>query len=222
MAGGGIAALAAGLLAGVALDDPGESNIVLWTVVACQNLGHIGALVWITRYRGHGSLADALGFSVEPRHAWWILVGAASTFPLGFLAGVLRQALGIDTTAPQAIVEAVAEVSGPGSAAVVVSGVVILGPIAEELLYRGLTLATALQSGRSPSAAIAISSAVFALAHLADPALFSAAGAVTLAVLFLVGLLLGVLRVRSGTLGAPIFAHSGFNLMTLAILFASA
>lgn len=214
--------MGAGLLAGVAIDDPGEANIVLWTVVACQNLGHIGALVWIARYRGHGSLADTLGFSVEPRHAWWILAGAAATFPLGLLAEGLRQALGIEATAPQAIVEAVAEVSGPGSAAVLVLGVVILGPVAEELLYRGLTLTTALQSGRSTSAAIAISSAVFALAHLADPALFSAAGAVTLAVLLIVGFLLGVLRVRSGTLGAPIFAHSGFNLMTLAILFVSA
>jgi len=52
-----------------------------------------------------------------------------------------------------------------------------------------------------------------------DPSLYSAAGAVTLLVLFAFGIFLGTLRARTGILGPSIFAHSGFNLMTLVVLY---
>ena len=220
MAGGALAGLVAGVAAGAVFGgDPYDADALFWLIIPCQNLGHIGVLVLIGRSRGHRSLAHALGFVVEPRQGRWVLVGAASLILLGFLAAALRSMLGVEAESPQTIVEAAAEVSGTVTMAAVVIVVVIIGPVAEELLYRGLTLQTALQGGRSPVIAVTISAVVFTVAHLADPSLYSAAGAVTLGVLFAFGLFLGVLRVRTGNLGASIFAHSGFNLMALVLLF---
>ena len=220
MAGGALSGLIAGVVAGAAFGaDPYNADALFWLIIPCQNLGHIGTLVLVGRMRGHRSPVAALGFVMEPRQARWVLAGAASLIPLGFLAAGLRSLLGVEADSPQAIVEAAAEISSTFTMAAAVVGVVIMGPIAEELLYRGLTFQIGLQRGVSPVTAVTISAAVFTIAHLADPSLYSPAGAVTLAVLFVFGLFLGVLRMRTGNLGASIFAHSGFNLMTLMLLF---
>ena len=219
MVGGALAGLVAGVVAGAAFGDATDAHALFWLIVPCQNLGHIGSLVLIGRMRGHRNLGTALGLEVEPRHAWWVAAGAGALIPLGFLAAALRSVLGVEEESPQAIVEAAEQVSGTVTMVAVAIGVVVLGPVAEELLYRGLTFRVALRSGAPAWIAVTISAAVFTVAHLADPALYSAAGIVTLSALFAFGLFLGVLRVRTGGLGAPIFAHSGFNLMTLVLLF---
>lgn len=220
MAGGALAGVVAGGVAGAVLGgDPGDVHVLFWLIIPGQNLGHIGSLVLIGRIRGHGDLGTALGLVVEPRQAWWVAAGAASLIPLGYVAAILRSALGVDEESPQAIVEAATQVSGTITMVAVAVGVVVLGPVAEELLYRGLTFRIAVQRGAPSWIAVTVSASVFTVAHLADPALFSLAGAVTLSALFAFGLFLGVLRVRTDGLGAPIFAHSGFNLMTLVLLF---
>ena len=220
MAGGALAGIMAGVFAGAVLGaDVSDAHVLFWLIVPCQNLGHIGTLVIVGRLRGYRNPVDALGFVMEPRQARWVPAGAASLIPLGFLAAGLRSWLGVEEDSPQAIVEAAASVSGTITMAAVIVGVVIIGPVAEELLYRGLALQIGLQRGMYPAIAVTISASVFAVAHLADPSLYSAAGMVTLLVFFVFGLFLGVLRVRTANLGASIFAHSGFNLMTLVILY---
>ena len=220
MAGGVLASLVAGTVAGAVLGSAADdAHVLFWLIVPCQNLGHIGSLVLIARVRGHGDLGSALGLVLEPRQIWWVVAGAASLLPLSAVAAAVRSALGVEEESPQAIVEAAAEVSGSLTMVAVAIGVVILGPVAEELLYRGLTFRILVQSGARPWVAVTISAALFASTHLADPALFSPAGVVTLSALLAFGLFLGVLRVRTGGLGAPIFVHSGFNLMTLVLIF---
>ena len=223
MAVGALAALVSGLAAGI-LFGAGQSvaEALFWLVVPAQNLGMIGALVWVGRYRGHARPARALGFELEPRQGWWVLAGAGILIALSYLAAGLMSVLGLEAESPQAILQLSREARGTVTMAAVVVGVVILGPIAEELLYRGLVMQTVLQGGRPPALAVTVSAAVFALAHLADPSLYSAAGAVTLTVLFLFGLFLGVVRMRTGGLGAAVFVHSGFNLTTVLLLFAVA
>ena len=220
MAGGALASVVAGVVAGAAFGVAANTaHVLFWLIIPCQNLGHIGSLVLIGRMRGDRDLGTSMGLVVEPRHARWIAAGAASLIPLGYLAGTLRSALGVEEDSPQAIVEAAAQVSGTITMAAVVIGVVVMGPVAEELLYRGLTFRIVVQRGAPSWIAVSVSAVVFTVAHLADPSLFSAAGLVTLSALFVFGLFLGVLRVRTAGLGAPIFAHSGFNLMTLVLLF---
>lgn len=218
----GMAALLAGMAAGVLFGpDSGGADALFWLVVPVQNLGIIGALVWLGRRRGYGNPARELGLRVEPRQGWWVLAGAGALIALGLLTAGLLELLGVESRQnAQTILEMMVETRGTVTVAAVVIGVVILGPAAEELLYRGLALQTVLQGGRPPALAATVSAAVFSLVHLADPSLFSAAGAVTLTTLFLLGLFLGAVRIRTGGLGAPIFIHSGFNLTSvLAVLF---
>ncbi len=220
MAGGALASLIAGALAGAVFGTaPEDAHLVFWLIIPFQNLGLIGSLVLVGRMRGHRDLGAELGLVVEPRQTWWVAAGAASLLPLSFLAAALRSALGVEDESPQAVVDAAMEVSGTVTMVAVAIGVCVLGPVAEELLYRGLTFRIALRRGAPPWMAVVISAAVFTAAHLADPTLFSLAGLVTLSALFAFALFLGVLRVRTGGLGAPIFAHSGFNLTTLALIF---
>ena len=222
MVAGALAALLAGLAAGVLFGpDSGGAHALFWLVVPVQNLGIIGALVWLGRRRGYGNPARELGLRVEPRQGWWVLAGAGALIALGLLTAGLLELLGVESRQnAQTILEMMFETRGTVTVAAVVIGVVILGPVAEELLYRGLTVQTVLQGGRPPALAATVSAAVFSLVHLADPSLFSTAGAVTLTTLFLLGLFLGAVRIRTGGLGAPIFVHSGFNLTSvLAVLF---
>lgn len=219
MAAGALAALPAGLAAGVLFGPDSGGAALFWLVVPAQNLGMIGVLVWLGRRRGYGNPARELGLRVEPRQAWWVLAGAGALIAFSFLSAGLLELLGEEPQEnAQTIIGLIFETRGTVTAAAVVIGVVILGPVAEELLYRGLTLQTVLQGGRPPALAATVSAAVFALAHLADPSLFSTTGAVTLTTLFLLGLFLGAVRIRTGGLGAPIFVHSGFNLITVLVV----
>ena len=220
MAAGALAALPAGLAAGVLFGpDPGRAETLFWLVVPAQTLGMIGVLVRLGRRRGFGSPARELGLRVEPRQAWWVLAGAGALIVFSLLSAGLLELLGEEPQEnAQTVIELIFDTRGTVTAAAVVIGVVILGPVAEELLYRGLTLQTVLQGGRPPALAATVSAAVFSLAHLADPSLFSTTGAVTLTTLFLLGLFLGAVRIRTGGLGAPIFVHSGFNLITVLVV----
>ncbi len=98
---------------------------------------------------------------------------------------------------------------GPG---LVILGVLVVvgAPIVEELFYRGLLLRS-VERRFGSRVAIGASALVFASAHfelLQFPALLA------------LGVVLGVLAVRYGRLGPAIFAHAGFNAVTMAILVA--
>jgi membrane protease YdiL (CAAX protease family) len=81
---------------------------------------------------------------------------------------------------------------------------VIVAPLLEELLFRGMVL-RALLTRFSNSAAVAISAVVFSAFH---PSLVGAPCAL------LLGLVLGVLLVRTGSIWPCIAAHSAWNLTT--------
>jgi len=79
---------------------------------------------------------------------------------------------------------------------------VVLGPLAEELLYRGVLLPW-LERFLSSRTALAISGAIFAAQHLAyGPGI---------AAVFVTGLVLGWARQRTGGLAAPLFIHTAYN-----------
>ena len=100
-----------------------------------------------------------------------------------------------------------------GTAAVVLLAVIVVvgAPIVEELFYRGLLLRS-VQNRFGPVWAVVVSSVVFGAAHL-QPLQFPA--------LVGLGVVLGTLAVRTGRLGPSIFAHAGFNAVTMAVLIAT-
>lgn len=87
----------------------------------------------------------------------------------------------------------------------------IIAPIVEELFFRGLLLQSLSKRGMAPWLAVVLSSALFAAMHLQ---LLQFPG------LMLFGLISGTLAVRTGRLGASIFAHIGFNMTTVVVLYA--
>jgi hypothetical protein len=97
-------------------------------------------------------------------------------------------------------------------AVVVVS--VLLAPVSEELVFRGVLLQAV---GRRLSArwAAVVTAAVFALAHLALD--FGSATAVP--ALFVMGWVLAAAVQRHGRLGPAVAAHMGFNLVGVLALF---
>jgi len=190
-----------------------------WILLPTQVAAQIAAVVWISRRRATGSIARDFSFVIEPRDLRWVLAGPAALVGLGILAAGLRSLIGVPEENPQALLDAVADFRGSITALAIVTGVVVLGPVSEELTFRGLLLRTSLDKGQSEWTATLISAAVFSLIHLVDTSLASRAGAVTLIVLFLFGIILAQIRLRTGSLGPAIFTHSGFNLTTVIALF---
>src|SRR5207248_894152 len=81
-------------------------------------------------------------------------------------------------------------------------------PIVEELFFRGLVLRSLLRRW-GPTASVIGSAVVFGVVHLE---------LLQLPALVVLGLVLGVLVVRTGRLGPSIWAHGAFNAVTVVSL----
>ena len=100
--------------------------------------------------------------------------------------------------------------------ALFVVGAVILAPLVEELLFRGVLLRALLRKF-DPPVAVLVSALVFALVHyIGDPHTLP-----FLPALAGLGAVLAVTAVRTGDLSASIFIHAGFNLTTTVLFLAS-
>ena len=86
---------------------------------------------------------------------------------------------------------------------------VVVAPVTEELLFRGW-IYTGLRHKLGLWPALLLSSALFAVAHYEDTHIYALA-------VFPVGLALGGLRERSGSIKAPILFHALYNLATVAL-----
>jgi len=96
--------------------------------------------------------------------------------------------------------EAVDRLSGAGLLAQVLLAV-ILAPVTEELLYRGLCLSY-LRKGFSPKTAVVLQAALFGLFH---------GTMLQLVYAFAIGLLLGIAALRFKTVKASMIMHVAFN-----------
>ena len=85
---------------------------------------------------------------------------------------------------------------------------VVMAPVTEEVFFRGL-LQGALRDRLGTVWAVAISSVAFALTHVQG---------VQLPALLLVGVVQGVLVVRTGRLGPALWSHASFNAVTVIAL----
>lgn len=86
----------------------------------------------------------------------------------------------------------------------------IVGPICEELLFRGVVLGPLLARSRSRVAPVLFQATLFALIHM-NPWQFAYA--------LPMGALLGWLRLRSGSLWPPIALHCANNLLAMGLVY---
>lgn len=208
---GGIIVGIAGWSSDADLGDP----IPIWGLALLQLplwFGYLGVTLFATRAKGDGVVQD---------------LGVASTAfdAVGGLAiGVLTQLVALpllylpilqltghtseDLSAPAR------ELAGRADTVVgwvVFAGIVGVGaPVVEELFYRGLFLRSLRKAGASTWLAVLVSSVVFAAIHFQ---------ALQFPGLLLFGLIAAALTVRTGRLGPAIWAHVGFNLTTVVVLY---
>ena len=115
----------------------------------------------------------------------------------------------------QEVVDSASALRGIDMAMVVVwAGIV--GPLAEELVFRGVLL-RALIVVRGPRFATYVTAVAFAALHLLDPNAW-----LVVPVLFAVGVVLAKQAISTGRLARPFLTHAAFNLIAVGSLFVSA
>lgn len=189
-----------------------------WTIVlglAGQYVGNLGVLWLLSRFKDDASL----GFQVEPRDALYIVPGLLLQLALALLLLPLADLLFPDGQPPQQIAEIIgnAETSTLLKLSLVFAAVV-LAPVTEEVIFRGVLL-KALRN-HSQWFIMVTTAAVFSVVHVLgfDFERFWASAALVLPPIFLLGLVLARITLRTGRLGPAIFLHSGWNLLAALVL----
>lgn len=207
----GVAAAVAGWDLQALADD---EAVLLSGISAVAQFATFGLMLWLlTRLKG-GGLDRDLGLTADRdvrAIALALLLGVGALIGLGLLVSPISNLADHDR---QELVDQMDEASGVGLALLVVSAGV-LAPVFEEILFRGLLLRSLLR--RMPAAAaVLVSGTVFGVVHLIDPSALP-----SLPALVGVGMISGVLAVRSGGLARSIAFHMGFNLVTVVVTVAS-
>jgi membrane protease YdiL (CAAX protease family) len=192
-----------------------SDDVPIWGLAVLQVplwAGYLGVTLWATSTKGHG-VVDDLGVHATALDALvgltigigtQLLVLPALYVPIFWLTGS-------DTDELSRPAEQLAERAGsPPSWLLFALLVGICAPLVEELFYRGLLLRSLLKRGLSTVVAVVVTAAVFAAIHFQ---LLQFAG------LFVFGLIAGTLAVRAGRLGPAIWAHIGFNMTTVVLLY---
>lgn len=176
--------------------------------------GYLGVTVWATTTKGDGLVQDlgvtsrwydplaglAIGIGTQ------MLVLPALYAPIFFLTGT-------DTEELSAPARELADRAGSTPSWLLFALLVgVCAPLVEELFYRGLFLRSLTKRGLHPVIAVVVSSAAFALVHFQ---------VLQLAGLFAFGLVAGALAVRTGRLAPSIWAHIGFNMTTVVVLWSN-
>lgn len=183
-----------------------------WLLLLGISLPWIALAGWpllTTAFQGNGPVID-LGLRLTWRDiGWGLLGGLAALMAGGTIALVLQAVFGeFGSTAGDMGEELRAE--GPLLAVVAFAVCVAIGaPLAEEIAFRGMAYNALAKRGLSTVWVIAITTVAFSLFHL-EP--------VRIPILLASGLVLGILRWRTRSLGAPIVAHAINNLPGAAFL----
>jgi membrane protease YdiL (CAAX protease family) len=214
--------LASGVLAAVLAALIAAPFGMLATVIAsllAQQIGHLTALTVIARSRKPAF--ESLGLDVRPGDIRFVALGVGLQIGLALAFEPLTRRMIQDGPA-QSLDPILAGADSTASRWALGLGIAFLAPVTEELIFRGVLLYRMVRS-RGPVMGLVVSSLVFAILHTASLSGDSAANllraaAVALPQLFLVGLVLGGLAVRTARLGPSIFTHVGFNLVAVIYL----
>lgn len=194
-----------------------SDEVPIWGLALLQVplwAGYLGVAWWATATKGAGPVRDL--------HIASRLLDA----PVGLVIGIVTQLLvlplvyvpvffltGTDSDElSEPARELAARAGSPVSWVLFAVLVGVCAPVVEEVFYRGLFQSSLTKRGIAPLVSVLVSSAVFAVVHFQ---LLQFVG------LFLFGLVAGTLTVRTGRLGPAIWAHIGFNLTTVAVLYLS-
>jgi uncharacterized protein len=187
---------------------PDDQEVVATLVLlAVQNVAIIGTLAAIARYKGLGSLGRDFGLVFQAHDALWLLAGIGLAVAAGILVLPITELAGLEDSS-QDVVQTFERSAGVLEKVGVAAGVVLLAPLAEELLFRGVLLRSLLRR-ISPLAAVSVAAVIFSVVHVLGDL---GTGYYVPAFLFL-GLVSGWRAVATGRIGQSVCLHAGFNLL---------
>jgi membrane protease YdiL (CAAX protease family) len=206
-----LAGLGASLVGALVVRRGGLSTRDLFAVVLpLQSLGTLLAAWRMARSRG--PVTTVLALRARWRDLVGVAVGAGIQIASAAVAVSIVETFFDGEVPGQELVDEAGGAAGWEVRALVILGLVVLGPLAEEVVFRGMLLPALLHRGRR--AAVLLSSAGFALIHLVDPN-----AAFSVPFLFVLAVILANERLRTGGLGRPVAIHAGFNLVTVIAVF---
>jgi membrane protease YdiL (CAAX protease family) len=163
--------------------------------------------VWVGTVRHGRAASELLGLRPFAARWWWLAPLCILLLSIALDEGLLRLVRGLSgvdlTPRTSHVIAGLATTLPLALAATVAIG--LLGPLAEELLFRGVIYGYV--DGRfGANAAWATSSILFALAHV-EPA--------HIVLVLPIGILLGWIRMRSGSLWPCVVAHMANNTIVV-------
>ncbi len=191
-----------------------SDELALVMVLIGQYVGHLVVLWLLARTKENPDL----GFAIEGTDLLYLFLGVGLQLGLALLFLPLSTLLFPNGDTAQQVGSALGGLQTTAAKVAAVFTATVVAPVTEELTFRGVLIKA--MSTRSRRVIMVATAAIFAAFHLLglDPTHMLAAAAVVLPQLFLVGLLLAWVTLRSGRLGPAIFIHSGFNLLAALIL----
>lgn len=193
----------------------GDDDWLIVLGLAGQYLGNIAVFWYLTR-RKDGA---AVGLSIETRDLAYIAVGLFLQLLIALLFRPLVDLLFPDGRSPQQIAEAMADADASTLLKMsFFTAAVVLAPLTEELMFRGVLLKAIARRGRA--FAITTTAVAFAAVHVIGLDLERplASAAVVLPPVLILGAILAWVTFRSDRLGPAIFIHSGWNLLAAIVL----
>jgi hypothetical protein len=192
----------------------GEDELLLVLALAGQYVGHLVVLWLIARSKGFPDL----GFTIEGRDLLYLGLGLLLQLGLAVVFLPLTTLLLPDGDSAQQVGTALSGLETTAARVAAMVTAVVLAPVTEELTFRGVLLKS--QEHRSKRTIMVVTALVFSVFHLLglDPSRLLSAAAVVLPQLFIVGLVLAWVTLRTKRLGPAIFLHSGFNLLAAVVL----
>jgi len=198
----------AGLLDPESLDPGSSGSALLALVVASQVIGLAAALLLLRRRRV--ALRPIVGRLRPLGRLLWVggALGIASIVGSTLVVSALVALSGSEATPDQVLTGGIADT--PLQVVLAVAAAVVMAPLAEELLFRGL-LHRGLRRRLPVVPATVISSVLFAVVHL-DVALSQPLALVGLT---LVGAVMAIAYERTGSLLVPVLIHAVHNGVTI-------
>ncbi len=178
-------------------------------ILVAQHVGVFGTVWYMSRRSSQPR--EPLGLRATAKDALGVLVGLvlAVTVAVGYW---LVLELWPEAKQTQEVAQEAERAIAAGEWPVVVFTVVLLGPVAEEIVFRGVLL-KALQNRHSERVAVWVSAGAFGAFHLLDTNAVFAVPA-----LVLLGYVLARQTVGAQRLGMAIATHAGFNLFSVLVM----
>lgn len=212
---GGLLGSIAALSIGIAANGGEElSNVAVLVISSLGSTAvQLAILLYMSKTRGTGSWDLDFGLHFKSSDLLGVFYGVFLQIAVVLAVQLpLLWLLGIEDPPEQDVAAIAGEATSLITKVVVFVVLVVLAPLTEELLYRGVLLSR-VRRDVSHHLAVMISAAVFAGIHLIDPdAIFAVPG------LFVIGVVLGYQALRTGRIGLSITTHAGVNLLAALVI----